>query len=328
MAGSTSLIARRSIRSRLGRRAAIIVAVMAGVSFVSGSFVLADSLKSSIDGFISELVQNTDLVVRAERAFDQDEFQGDSAREPIPIEIADGLRDIPGVDIVEPDIQRNASVLDADGAVITTTGPQFGVVWDGESLAGVTLKEGRKPSGADELVLDKATADRENFALGDTVGYVTDAGSYEGTLVGTIGTEDTDSLFGATIVALDLPTALDHYGANGRVDGINLSVVDDNELDTVKAAVQAAVPDGIEVIDRLELIEESKRQDVELLPGDIEGDDKNTVFATTGGEHAGHWMTPVSRNCVMRALESPRERRTSRVCSPCLGARRLLRLVS
>ena len=258
MAGSTTLIARRSIRSRIGRTVAIIVAVMAGVSFVSGSFVLADSLKSSIDGFISELVQNTDLVVRAERAFDQDDFQGDSAREPIPVEIADDVRGVEGIDIVEPDIQRSASVLDANGDVITTTGPQFGVVWDGESLAGVTLKEGRKPNGADEVVLDKATADRENFALGDTVGYVTDAGTYEATLVGTIGTADTDSLFGATIVALDLPTALDHYGANGRVDAINLSVVDDDDLDTVKAAVQAAVPDGIEVIDRDELIAETQ----------------------------------------------------------------------
>ena len=258
MAGSTTLIARRSIRSRIGRTVAIIVAVMAGVSFVSGSFVLADSLKSSIDGFISELVQNTDLVVRAERAFDQDDFQGDSAREPIPVEIADDVRGVEGIDIVEPDIQRSASVLDANGDVITTTGPQFGVVWDGESLAGVTLKEGRKPNGADEVVLDKATADREDFALGDTVGYVTDAGTYEATLVGTIGTADTDSLFGATIVALDLPTALDHYGANGRVDAINLSVVDDDDLDTVKAAVQAAVPDGIEVIDRDELIAETQ----------------------------------------------------------------------
>ena len=61
--------------------------------------------------------------------------------------------------------------------------------------------------------LDKATADREDFALGDTVAYVTDVGQFEGALVGTIGTEDTDSLFGATIVALDLPTALASAGA-------------------------------------------------------------------------------------------------------------------
>jgi putative ABC transport system permease protein len=258
MAGSTTLIARRSIRSRIGRTVAIIVAVMAGVSFVSGSFVLADSLKSSIDGFIAELVQNTDLVVRAERAFEQDDFQGDSAREPIPIEIADDVRRVDGIDVVEPDIQRSASVLDADGDVITTTGPQFGVVWDDESLAGVTLKEGRKPNGADELVLDKATADREGFALGDTVGYVTDTGTYEATLVGTAGTADTDSLFGATIVALDLPTALDHYGADGRVDAINLSIIDGAGLANVKAAVQDAVPEGIEVIDRDELIAETQ----------------------------------------------------------------------
>ncbi len=73
MAGSTSLIARKSIRARLGRTIAIVFAVVAGVSFVSGSFVLADSLKQSFDGLIEDLVQDVDLQVRGVNAFEDDD---------------------------------------------------------------------------------------------------------------------------------------------------------------------------------------------------------------------------------------------------------------
>ena len=46
--GSTALIARKSIRARWGRTLAIGLAITAGVSFVVGSFVLADSLDGTM----------------------------------------------------------------------------------------------------------------------------------------------------------------------------------------------------------------------------------------------------------------------------------------
>ena len=61
---ATVLIARRSIRARLGRLIAISIAIVVGVSFVVGSFVLADSLRKTFDDLFTQISENVDLQVR------------------------------------------------------------------------------------------------------------------------------------------------------------------------------------------------------------------------------------------------------------------------
>ena len=111
MAGSTSLIARKSIRARLGRTIAIVFAVMAGVSFVAGSFVLADSLTRSFDGLIEDLVQDVDLQVRGKNAFEDESFGSDNDAPAIPIEVADQLASVDGIAVIEPDLTARAQIL-------------------------------------------------------------------------------------------------------------------------------------------------------------------------------------------------------------------------
>ncbi|MFK7917590.1 MAG: ABC transporter permease [Ilumatobacter sp.] len=265
MAGSTTLIARKSIRARLGRTIAIVFAVVAGVSFVSGSFVLADSLKQSFDGLIEDLVQDVDLQVRGAAAFDDDSFGNDNDPLPIPIEVAEQLRGIDGIAVIEPDLTARAQILNATGDPIVVTGPMFGTQYQPDTLAGIELKSGRAPMGPDELVLDKATADREGFELDGPVSYSTDTGVYTGTLVGTVGTPDSDSFLGAAIVALDLETALDHFGANGVVDQINVGIADGASLADVEAAVVETLGSEFDIVDRDTLIEEFQEQIGEFI---------------------------------------------------------------
>ena len=78
----TVLIARRSIRARLGRLIAISIAILVGVSFVVGSFVLADSLRKTFDDLFTQISQNVDLRVRSSVAFGDDDVQ--VQRDPIP----------------------------------------------------------------------------------------------------------------------------------------------------------------------------------------------------------------------------------------------------
>ena len=59
---ATVLIARRSIRARLGRLIAISIAILVGVSFVVGSFVLADSLRKTFDDLFTQISQNVDAL--------------------------------------------------------------------------------------------------------------------------------------------------------------------------------------------------------------------------------------------------------------------------
>jgi putative ABC transport system permease protein len=252
-----TLIARKSIRARWGRTLAILFAITSSVSFVVGSFVLADSLRATFNDLFTELGENIDLEVRASQ-----EFDSNSARDPIDVELADVLRGVEGVQIVEPALQRFAQLIDADGEVITPAGgPTLGVSWEGDDgITSVTVKDGRAPTGPDELAIDKATADSQDFALGDRVAYLTDVGRFEGTITATIGLGSGDSFGGAQVVALDLETALVNFGADGKVDVIDIQLADDADLETVQAEIESILPPQTEVVTGEQVAQETSDQ--------------------------------------------------------------------
>ena len=252
-----SLIARKSIRARWGRTLAIAFAITASVSFVVGSFVLADSLRATFDNLFTELNENVDLEVRSAQ-----EFDSDNAREPIDVAVADDIRNIDGVEIVEPVIQRFAQLIDADGDVITPAGgPTLGVSWEGDSgIQGVTIKEGRPPSGPDELAIDKATADAQSFEVGDTVSYLTDVGRFSGTITATVGLGSGDSFGGAQLTAVDLDTALAHFTTDGKVDAIDIKLADGADVPTAQRAIEEILPPQTEVVTGEQVAQETADQ--------------------------------------------------------------------
>jgi len=252
---STATIARKSIRARLGRTIAIALMMTVGVSFVVGSFVLADSLRATFNGLFTELVSDVDLEVRASEA-----FEGDGERDPIDASIADDLAGIEGIDVVEPALARFAQLLDKDGDIVATTGgPALGFSYIGDDgLQGVTLKDGRPPVGPDEVAVDKVSADRVGYVVNDTISYLTDTGTHTATLVGTIGAADSDGFLGASVVALDIPTAIDKFGSDGKVDAIDIGLAEGADADAVKAAIESVIPARTEVVTGEVLIEEGQ----------------------------------------------------------------------
>ena len=219
-----SLIARKSIRARWGRTLAIAFAITASVSFVVGSFVLADSLRATFDSLFQELNENVDLEVRSDAGIHE-------RRRPRPDRRRhrrhDSRRRGRRHRRTDP-ATGSPSSSTRDGEAITPAGgPSFGVSWEGEDgLQGVDHQGGSSPDGPDEVAIDKATADAEDFAIGDTISYLTDVGTFEGTITATVGLGSGDSFGGAQITALDLDTALVHFGADGKVDAIDIQLVD------------------------------------------------------------------------------------------------------
>ncbi len=114
-------LARKSLRARLGRNIFIGLAIMLGVSFVAGSFVLADSMKATFDNLFTELSEDVDLVVRAElTGVDETE----AVRDPIPLELVDQVNAVDGVEhrrrqrpALRPDCStKTASPIGTQGA--------------------------------------------------------------------------------------------------------------------------------------------------------------------------------------------------------------------
>ncbi len=111
-------LTRRSLRARLGRSVFIGLTILLGVSFVSGSFVLADSLKATFDNLFTSLNEEVDLQVRRTLTVDVT----DAERDPVPADLADTVADVDGVARVEGVLQRYALMLDQDGDPVATNG--------------------------------------------------------------------------------------------------------------------------------------------------------------------------------------------------------------
>jgi putative ABC transport system permease protein len=256
-------LARKSLRARVGRSIFTGLAILAGVAFVAGSFVLADSLQKTFDDLIDGLTGDLDLQVRSELTVDE----LDAARDPLPIELVDDVAAVPGVAIAEPGFGRFAQMIDPDGdPVITQGAPTLGVSWNPDSnLSGVNLKEGRAPQGLDEVAIDKATADRVGFEVGDTIRVVLSDGQEEFEIVGLVGLGNSDGFVGATTVVWDPESAAHWLDDAGTADSIEIKVADGADVATVQAAVQDTLPDRIEVVTGEQIADETKDQVGEIV---------------------------------------------------------------
>lgn len=252
---STALMARKSLRARLGRTIAIGFAIVAGVSFVVGSFVLADSLTATFDNLFAEVNEGVDLEVRSVNEFGTNT----SRRDPLPDTLVEKIRAVPGVGLAAPFLQRTAQFVTAEGELVTTQGaPTFGVSYSPDSeLSGLVMRDGRFPVSISEAAIDKATSDRERIRLGDAVEVITDAGRFPFEIVGIVSLGNADGFGGATLAVFDFATAQVVFDASNLADVISISVADGADTAVVQAAVAAILPARTEVITGDQVVEEA-----------------------------------------------------------------------
>ena len=74
------------------------------------------------------------------------------------------------------------------------------------------------PAGPDEVAIDKGSADKGDFAVGDQVRSPAATGAREFTLAGIARFGDVDSPGGATFALFDLPTAQEFVGKPGYIE--------------------------------------------------------------------------------------------------------------
>jgi putative ABC transport system permease protein len=248
-------LARKSLRARLGRNIFIGLAILLGVSFVSGSFVLADSMKATFDNLFTQLNANVDLVVRTQLV-GVDETE--AVRDPLPGDIVDQVAAIDGVAVAQGDLNRYAQLLDRDGEELATNGaPAIGSTWYPDSgVGGIVLKDGRPPVGPDEVAIDKASAERADYAVGDTVAIVFDSGQRGFTIAGLIGLENADGFGGAMISVFDPAEAAEILGTDGTFDAVNVGIADGADLATVQQAIADTLPPRVEVVTGEQVAEE------------------------------------------------------------------------
>ena len=239
----------RSARAHWRRFVLTAVAVVVGVAFVVGSFVLTDSLAGSIRSLLKDTAGRSDYVVRPAGGSSGGPggvFGG--SRAGVPVAVARSLADVPGVAAADGVVSGPAQLLDKGG---DTGAFDFTLVsnWPGNpDLFGVSLASGRAPSGPDDVVVDTTTAGDRGISLGDTVRVATRRGVITATVSGLADQQGTGLVAAAPVLAFTEERAADLVGVPGWFGVVNIRLEPGADPEAVVAGLQQAGGPDVSVL--------------------------------------------------------------------------------
>jgi putative ABC transport system permease protein len=251
---------RATLRSLLARKLRLLlsgIAVILGVAFVSGTYVLTDTMSKAFDNLFNEAYKGTAVAVQGTSALGG----GFNDREPVPQAVLDKVRRVPGVTQVSGAVSGYAQVVQKDGKAYSTGGaPSFGGSLEaGSPLETSHIRQGRAPRGPNEVVIDAVTVRRAKLAIGSPVKVLLKGPARTFTLVGTAGLGDTEGFGGASVILFDPPTAQRYLGTPGTWSIVTLGSdgsVSDAEL---KRRVEQVLPKGFEALTGAQQTEDTSK---------------------------------------------------------------------
>jgi putative ABC transport system permease protein len=227
---------------RLGLTA---LAIVLGVAFVSGTFILTDTMGRAFDDLFATVNQGVAVEVTGVPKFEANQF-GDTAgaAERVPESLLPTIQQVDGVKAAEGGIAGYAQLVDKNGKAIGTGGaPNIGVSWTTDpALNPLRLREGRGPQATGEIVVDAATAGSHDLHVGDRVTVLLQGPSMQATIVGIAGFGSADNLGGATLVAFDTQTAQQVFDAPDLFDAIDVAAEPGVTPEELKTRIQRVLP--------------------------------------------------------------------------------------
>lgn len=180
-------------KSLLGRKLRLLLSALAivlGISFVSGSFIFTNLLGASFSGMINGTVADVNVALKG--TYDQSLGGLVNDKAEITPEQLDAIRRVDGVASVTGLVSVfNAYPMGKDNKLISIGGaPGVASNWFTEPAAGgfpgITLKSGHEPRTDDEVVLDPGSLATSGYQVGDEIKISTQtAGTITKTIVGT-----------------------------------------------------------------------------------------------------------------------------------------------
>jgi putative ABC transport system permease protein len=176
------------------------LAVVLGVSFISGTLVLTATIQKTFDDLFANINRGTDAAVRSDNVI-KGNF-GNDVRANVPASLVGIVLETPTVEAAVGNIQPYAQVVDSKGKAIGGNGPPtFGLGWDpNPKLNQFHIVVGHPPETDKQIVIDKQTADKGNLHVGDQVTVLTSKAPKKYQLAGIAKFGTVDSLAGASIV--------------------------------------------------------------------------------------------------------------------------------
>ncbi|MEU9996065.1 FtsX-like permease family protein [Streptomyces sp. NPDC050848] len=207
---------RTALRNVLAHKARLlmtVLAVMLGVAFVSGTLVFTDTLSQA---FRNQSAKSYDDVAVAVNMYPSQE---EAAKTPgLSQAVLDKVAKLDGVASVTGRVDGFAGVPDKNGKLIgvgwSNKGTNFAPGADGKDRA-FDFTTGAGPLQDGQIALDRETATKGGYKVGDTVRVATNGPVKEYTLSGIFDTEDGAVQAGGSLVVFDNSVAQKQYVKEG-----------------------------------------------------------------------------------------------------------------
>jgi putative ABC transport system permease protein len=250
----------RGLWTRKLRASLTALAVLLGVMMISGTYVFTDTINHSFDRIFDTANKGVDVKVVPHKTVDSDRV----AVPPFSERLLPRVRSAHGVSKADGGVNDIATVFDKNGKRTNKGGaPALMFSASRAPFDPLTYAEGRPPANANEVTLDKSTADKHDFKVGDTVLVAGKLPARRYRISGLAKFGDVSAFGGATIAVLTLPEAQRISRKRGELDEIDVAVAQGASTKRVTRELRGLLPRTVDV--------KTGAQDAKDQANDIEG---------------------------------------------------------
>jgi putative ABC transport system permease protein len=241
-----------TVKGLLGRKlrtALTALAIVLGVAMITGAFVTTDTMLKASDDLKKASYGSADAVVSAHTVFSGDDSNGNSTpTKSIPESLVAKVKAVPQVADASPEISGSAQLTDKQGKLVNTNGgPPFAVGFDSTSpgaraLSPFKVRAGNFPTQPGEVAIDKSTADKKHYAVGDQIGVVGNGPLQKFKITGIVTFGGVDSIGSASAAVFSLQGAQALFGKQGKVDSILVKGKPGESAESVRQAIAPVLP--------------------------------------------------------------------------------------
>jgi putative ABC transport system permease protein len=238
-----------SLRSLLSHKLRLVLttlAVILGVSFVAGTFILTDTINATFTTIFNAANAGVAVTVHGHQIAGQEGAIGGARNHPVPTSLLPTVRHVDGVkDAVGSVFRPGATLIGSDGKPIGGNGPpSFGANWISDpEISPYHLRSGTAPQHPGDVVVDAGTASTNHLVVGQSIPIVFSGGVEERfTITGIAGYGTSDNLAGATITLFTEASAERVLEGQNKYDSILASAQSGVTDLTLRDRIAAAIP--------------------------------------------------------------------------------------
>jgi putative ABC transport system permease protein len=245
-------LALANLRANKGRLIATVVAIVAGVGFLTAGLMFTDAVRANLGGDVRQAYANVDLAVEP---LETSGFGGDGGPGAgVPAVTLTQVGDVDGVAEAIPELSAMLEVLTDDGEE-SVTGRLY---VESDLLNPNVIVSGAAPAASGEGTLDEEIAAELGVSTGDSVTLATATGKLDVEIVGITNVGDHASVEQGGTAQLHESDAFDALTSGvGEYSRVLAAVAEGEDPESVRAAVANVLSAGLRVIDSETFVDEA-----------------------------------------------------------------------